>query len=206
MPQKIPVESRRKFEIVNGIHTVLGSCTLASKTQGHNFHVVKNDFPTEYYNGDIFKEQIRKDSIRFEKFEDPVPTQVKLARPRLVQQVLNNKINNDERKEYLQQLYDQETTLPIFTINRAHQERVKELLNKTNLDHLEPPIKKEIQDLIVEYNDIFYLSGDEMPTVSDVEHHIKLNTDKPVSVPLYRHPISLQPEIERQIEEYEKKG
>ena len=63
-----------------------------------------------------------------------------------------------------------------------------------------------ISALINEYHDVFVTSDDPLPAVTDVEHSITLKTDEPIVTPLYKHPIIMQAEIEKQIDKFYKQG
>ena len=56
------------------------------------------------------------------------------------------------------------------------------------------------------FYDVSVLPKDPLPAVDDVEHKIHLDTDTPIFKPLYKHPIFMQPIIEKQINEFKKQG
>lgn len=131
--------------------------------------------------------------------------------------ILNDKLPQDDRKHALIRYYqnnvhsphERESTKIFSTQNHS---RISEILAKfsTQINNIKSRINSNVannvSDLITEYNDIFVLPNDPLPAVTDVEHEIKLITDKIISTPLYKHPLFMQDEIERQINDFKAQG
>ena len=120
-------------------------------------------------------------------------------------------MNNTER-EYFKNI----DTEKIFDISSSFHTRIHnrgyEILSRfeKQIDNIKKEIDSktadEISEFIREYNDVFVLPSDPLPAVDDFEHKIKLNTDKIISTPLYKHPIFMQPLIDEQIDKFYKQG
>lgn len=81
-------------------------------------------------------------------------------------------------------------------------DRVTQLLNTVDLDHLPCKEKQSLQGLIAKYADIFHLPGDKLETCNVYNQHIQTKVDSsPVYVKPYRVPFSQKAEIQKQIHE-----
>lgn len=77
-------------------------------------------------------------------------------------------------------------------------------LDKTTLNEEFIPI---IEQLCVEYSDVFFIEGDELKPTNVVEHKIELIEEtNPICTRQYRLPESHRVEIQRQVTELEKRG
>ena len=123
---------------------------------------------------------------------------------------LDNKLSASDRQNALKNYYaNEQTRLSFFAQSNPRIKTIKEKFNvqlKNISRSYNEKIAREIEDLIVEYNDVFALESDPLPAISEVEHKIKLTTEKPVSTPVYRHPLFMQPHIEKHIEKLLKNG
>ena len=92
---------------------------------------------------------------------------------------------------------------------KIHAQEISEKFAK-QIENINKDIDREtglaISALINEYHDVFVTSDDPLPAVTDVEHLITLKTNKPIVTPLYKHPIIMQAEIEKQIDRFYKQG
>lgn len=66
--------------------------------------------------------------------------------------------------------------------------RIQKLLHDVNLEHLEMNIKRCIENICIENNDIFYVEGDRLSCSSAVKHEIPINNNRPIYVRQYRLP------------------
>ena len=154
------------------------------------------------YEDEIYHEYYEKDFINISK------------KNKIVSDILNNCIPQEERKFLLQKYYKyingnnfNINKDNFFLINsKERHERIELLKTKTRLSHLPINQQKNLWNIISSYNDVFNLPGDPTPVVSDVEHEILLKTGKPISSKVYRQPIHIQDKIDAHIEELEKKG
>lgn len=56
-----------------------------------------------------------------------------------------------------------------------------ELMRKnTRLDHIPPAEADKIMTILLQYNDVFYLPGDDLPALKDFTHKINLDTATPI--------------------------
>ena len=153
------------------------------------------------YEDEIYHEYYEKDFINISK------------KNKIVSDILNNCIPQEERKFLLQKYYKyingnnfNINKDNFFLINsKERHERIELLKTKTRLSHLPINQQKNLWNIISSYNDVFNLPGDPTPVVSDVEHEILLKTGKPISSKVYRQPIHIQDKIDAHIEESEKK-
>ncbi|XP_051173560.1 uncharacterized protein LOC127289595 [Leptopilina boulardi] len=87
----------------------------------------------------------------------------------------------------------------------SNNERIKELLSKTRLDHIKEG-KEDLLRIITEFHDIFPLGNDPLPLTKLTEHTIRTTDDQPVNTKQYRYPPMLQEEVYQQIKEMLKKN
>lgn len=85
-------------------------------------------------------------------------------------------------------------------------ERMEYLMDKFNLNHLNDELKEKIREICYHYSDAFYVEGDTLKPTNAYVHSIKLkpNVDV-VHVKQYRIPENHKEEIERQINDLERK-
>ena len=53
-------------------------------------------------------------------------------------------------------------------------------------------VAQAVEEIICKYHDVFCLPEGPLPCVTGIEHEIKLDTDKPMTTPLYKHPLYMQ--------------
>lgn len=68
------------------------------------------------------------------------------------------------------------------------------------LDHLTPLEKSRILPLCHEFKHIMYHENCDLTFTSKTKHYIRTKTDRPIYVKSYRHPPSMNPEIQTQIQ------
>lgn len=138
-------------------------------------------------------------------------------RDKLRKTILNNKLSSAERQPALSQFYAtlkgyNEANIYHTQIHNSQTVRAKLIFEKfkNQIENIQKELNEktatDIRNLLCEYNDIFVLPGDPLPAVGDVEHKIKLNTDKIIRTPVYKHPLFMQQEIEDQIENFKRQG
>ncbi|XKL59924.1 hypothetical protein PGB90_000940 [Kerria lacca] len=86
--------------------------------------------------------------------------------------------------------------------------RTRQVLFTLRLNHLRDDHKKELEQLIAQFSNNFYLEEDELPFFPNIfKHEIYLtNNEKPIYVKNYRFPIIHKEEVEKQTADYLKKG
>ena len=131
----------------------------------------------------------------------------------IYRELFNNKLSPDERQHALKKYYEKLNAnnfschvsdsqhVRIDEIQFKFDEQIINIRKDINLE-----AAQEIRDIIEEFHDVFALPDDPLPCVEGVTHKIKLNTDKVISTPLYKHPIFMQKEIEEQIEKFKRQG
>lgn len=81
-------------------------------------------------------------------------------------------------------------------------ERMEYLLSNVNIGCPNESEKSDLINLIQEFNDIFYVEGDEVTFTDAAQHEITLKPGtKPIFIKQYRVPQSLIPEMNKQIED-----
>ena len=87
-------------------------------------------------------------------------------------------------------------------VKQQDPDRVTQLLNLIDLNHLPGIERQAVQGLIAKYADIFHLPGDKLNICNVYEQHIRTKVDSsPVYVKPYRVPFSQKAEIRNQIQE-----
>lgn len=87
-------------------------------------------------------------------------------------------------------------------VEKRDPERITQLLNSIDLNHLPGKERQALQGLIAKYSDIFHLPGDKLNTCNVYEQQIKTKVDcSAVYVKPYRVPFSQKAEIQKQIQE-----
>lgn len=89
----------------------------------------------------------------------------------------------------------------LFNESEKGVERVKKLLTKLKLSHLNLNDKKEIEIICAKYADIFFLEGDKLGTADVIEQSIGVKCSTiPVYTKPYRLPQTSKPEISKQVQ------
>lgn len=83
--------------------------------------------------------------------------------------------------------------------NVSKNTRNNQLLQELQLDHIDPQIKQELEDLCMQYNDIFALQDDNLTVNNFYEQEILLNDKSAVYIKNYRTPETQKLEIDQQI-------
>lgn len=80
-------------------------------------------------------------------------------------------------------------------------ERRVELLSElTNKDNLNDEERKSITQILYEFPYQFHLHEDTLGYKENIEHKIKLTSDKPINVKQYRYPFALKEEVRKRID------
>ena len=61
--------------------------------------------------------------------------------------------------------------------------------------------KKEIEEIITSYNDIFLLGDDPLPLTELTQHEIWMENQNPIHTKQYRHPQMHQEEIKKEVKD-----
>lgn len=77
--------------------------------------------------------------------------------------------------------------------------RIKNLLNKTRLDHVEEKNADTIWKIVSQFSDVYTLDGDPLPCTTLTEHEIILKTGKIINIKSYRPPECHKEEVRRQV-------
>lgn len=75
--------------------------------------------------------------------------------------------------------------------------KISELIR---VGHLNEEEKKEILHLCTKYKDVFYYENTDLTFNNKVKHKIRVTTEQPIYVKSFRHPKSMQEEIQKQIQ------
>lgn len=87
------------------------------------------------------------------------------------------------------------------------EKRTELLKNSLRLDHLNSEELKQISDICIDYNDIFYLEGDKLSCANELTHRIPIKSDQqPINTRPYRLPQCHKEEICKQTKEMLKDG
>ncbi|CAD6230785.1 GSCOCG00012199001-RA-CDS [Cotesia congregata] len=86
------------------------------------------------------------------------------------------------------------------------EKRIKILLQKIPLGHLNEEDKEQVQALIQNNHDVFHLPGDKLGCSKNFTCRIETTTNEPVRIKQYRFPPEHREEIARQVENLEKQG
>ena len=107
-------------------------------------------------------------------------------------------------KTYLagERYYDEifENEIPIMRID-SYDSRIESVKNLLKFDHLEGQKRFDIENLIAEYSDSFYLKGEKLATTYVIQHTIPTVDDVPVNAKPYRFPHALKEELYKQIQD-----
>lgn len=87
-----------------------------------------------------------------------------------------------------------------FDSNIITEERLKKILEKIDLTHLNSEETEGIVDILDKYKDIFYLENDKLTYTTTIKHSIDIMTNtKPINSKPYRLPMLQRQEINKQI-------
>lgn len=90
--------------------------------------------------------------------------------------------------------------------NTNKTERKQQLLKEIRTEGLEPHIKQNLEQLCLEFNDIFSLENDVLTENNFYKQSITLNDKNPVYIKNYRTPESQRTEINQQVEKMYREG
>lgn len=118
--------------------------------------------------------------------------------PIRIMNVTSEDKNMQEFKPKVEKLSDYK--IARFMDNEQDVDRVRRVLNKLDLNHLNSEEKDNVQRICGKYSDIFYLEGDRLSTtnIMDQTIHLKPNAT-PVYIKPYRLPHSQKAEIDKQV-------
>jgi hypothetical protein len=90
---------------------------------------------------------------------------------------------------------------------KRYRDRKPEVLSKLRFDHLNREEKAMLEQTCSDYQDIFYLPGDELSSTNAVKHSITVVPGTtPINTKSYRLPEAQKAEIEKQVDEMLDKG
>src|SRR5699024_9101521 len=78
-------------------------------------------------------------------------------------------------------------------------QRKIEILRQLRLSHLNDEEKSKIQNLCLDYQNIFYLEGTQLSFTNQVKHEINLTDNRPIFSKTYRYPQVHKEEVKNQI-------
>lgn len=88
----------------------------------------------------------------------------------------------------------------IFKINPHN--RHERLLKEIDLSHLNFEEKQQVEELLTEFSDVFFLDGDKLESNVEFEHEIQLKENaKPVKVKQWKVPFALKTEMDKSIKD-----
>nr|XP_034195346.1 uncharacterized protein LOC117611508 [Osmia lignaria] len=90
----------------------------------------------------------------------------------------------------------------------VHQEpeRAQKILKILQTDHLNQEEFANVEDIVKEHADRFYIDGDKLPATNKIYHRIITTDEMPVNVKQYRYPHALKDEINHQVNDLLEKG
>lgn len=95
---------------------------------------------------------------------------------------------------------NEENEIRIFKINPHN--RVERLLKEIDLSHLNLEEKKNMEEILEEFSDVFFLEGDKLESNVEFEHKIELKEGaKPVKMRQWRVPFALQAEMSKLVKD-----
>lgn len=109
----------------------------------------------------------------------------------------SQKINNLNLKVDTLESYD---IFSYKTMELARDSRLRELINELNFSNLQDKQKTTIEQLCIEYADVFSLANDPLTVNNFYRQKIKLNDEIPVFTKPYRLPQAHQQAIKGQIQ------
>jgi hypothetical protein len=90
---------------------------------------------------------------------------------------------------------------------KRYKDRKGEVLNKLRFDHLNKEERAMLENTCSDYQDIFYLPGEELSSTNAVKHSITVVPGtSPINTRSYRLPEAQKAEIEKQVDEMLDKG
>ena len=103
------------------------------------------------------------------------------------------------------EIFEEQNSVQILQITKG-QNRFSHLKSKLRLDHLNEIEKDSIIDICKNFNDLFFLEGDNLSITNAIKHKIPTNTQNPINIKPYRIPECHKQEINKQISDFEKQG
>jgi hypothetical protein len=111
-----------------------------------------------------------------------------------------------EPKLTLNRVPEMSTATRVGEIQKV-KDRRKEVLSKLRLEHLNEEERNMIENTCSDYQDVFYLPGEELSSTNAVKHSIKvLPGTAPINTRPYRLPEAQKIEIEKQVEKLVDEG
>ena len=138
--------------------------------------------------------------------------------------LIRTELNNYDQIDYGQESYDSfsevsnniETNLEydrdydVVECNKFKElrgdERTDKLLSIIKIDHLKGEVYQDIEDILHEYREIFYIEGDRLTYAKLATHDIETSTNIPINRRQYRFPEATKMQINEQIDEMLKLG
>ena len=78
-------------------------------------------------------------------------------------------------------------------------DRTFEIKNQLRLDHLNEEEAEMVTQLCLDFQDIFYLEGDNLTFTNEIKHSIDINNSRPIFTKSYRHPQVHKEEVKSQV-------
>ena len=94
----------------------------------------------------------------------------------------------------------------IMEVEKSRNNRIKNLLEKTRLNHVEDKFADLIWKILTQYTDVYTLDNDPLPCTTLAEHEIILKTGKTINIKSYRPPECHKEEVKRQMTELYNNG
>lgn len=93
-----------------------------------------------------------------------------------------------------------------FDNHTTNPNRKDEILKQLRLEHLNEEESELIQELCLNFSDIFYLEGDHLSFTNEIKHTIDTNNAKPVFTKSYRYPQVHKEEVKTQVSKMLEQG
>lgn len=95
---------------------------------------------------------------------------------------------------------DSENRARIFKINPS--DRYSRLMKDIDISHLNVEERKKLEELLMEFSDVFFLEGDKLENNVEFEHEIQLREGaKPVKMKQWKVPFALKEEMDKSIKD-----
>lgn len=92
------------------------------------------------------------------------------------------------------------------TTNNDNTHRRSDIVHQLRLEHLNEEEAELIQQLCLDFSDIFYLEGDHLSFTNEIKHTIDTNNSKPVYTKSYRYPQIHKEEVRTQVSKMLEQG
>ena len=173
----------------DGIHIIEGKNIIPCIYKVQN--KITNLYFMNEYTEDTYTHPNDLLSEPFDEISIVIPSENRMS-------AFNNNLSMEIRKKLLDEIYRKMNEEP----HSMENSRIKVLHEIIRIFHIIKGKIENMQEVTHEYNDIFQLKGDNLPSIKDHYHRIDLDTQEPIVSKLYNHPLHSRDVIDRPIEEF----